>query len=70
MDRPSSRSFLVRLWHEPAEAGNAWHGEVESIQSGDVVAVPSLDAALERIQQAGGDDRSPAPHPRIDCRTD
>jgi len=54
-------SFLVRLWHEPPEAGGAWRGEVESIQSGQLVTVQSLDEALEIIRQAVGQAQPPNP---------
>ena len=48
----SYRSFLVRLWREPGAEGDAWRGEVEHIQSGGVVAVVSLEAALRLIRRA------------------
>jgi hypothetical protein len=53
-------SFLVRLWHEAPEAGGAWRGEVESIQSGQLVTVQSLDEALEIIRQVVGHSQPPA----------
>jgi len=53
----------VRLWREPPETGGAWRCEGERIQNGELVTVESLDAALELIDQAVGDDRPPGPHP-------
>jgi hypothetical protein len=51
---PSYRSFLVRLWRDPPEAGGAWRGEVESIQSGELLAVESLEQALAILWRATG----------------
>ncbi|CAA9278287.1 MAG: hypothetical protein AVDCRST_MAG26-3194 [uncultured Chloroflexia bacterium] len=59
MDSPSYRSFLVRLWREPAATG-PWRGEVESIQSGQTVTAESLDTTLEIIRQAIANSQSPA----------
>ncbi len=59
MDSPSYRSFLVRLWREPSAAGT-WRGEVESIQSGQIVLVETLDDVLELIRQAVGTSQPPA----------
>ena len=59
MDTPFYRSFLVRLWHEPAAPGS-WRGEVESIQSGSTVTGESLDATLEIIRLAVGNSHSSA----------
>lgn len=59
MDTPAYRSFLVRLWREPAATG-AWRGEVESIQSGQLVTAESLDSTLEIIRQAVGTSQLPA----------
>ena len=59
MDSPSYRSFLVRLWREPSAAG-AWHGEVESIQSGQILPVETLDDVLVLIRQAVGTSQPPA----------
>lgn len=69
MDNPSYHSFLVRLWREPPTADGAWRGEVESIQSGQLVSVQSLDQALALIREAVGVSHrpaAPAPTPRID----
>lgn len=49
---PSYRSFLVRLWREPSKAGGKWRGEVESIQSGEIMLVDSLDQALVLLRRA------------------
>ncbi len=66
MDSPSYRSFLVRLWHEPS-AADSWRGEVESIQSGHIVAADTLDTTLEIIRQAVGNSQPPAsPTPTSD----
>ena len=54
MDTPFYRSFLVRLWREQGAASGAWRGEIESIQSGQLVTVQSLDEVLEFIRQAAG----------------
>jgi len=51
MDDSSYRSFLIRLWCEPAVADDPWRGEVEHIQSGVVVAVFSIEEALSLIRQ-------------------
>lgn len=51
---PSYRSFLVRIWRDSPEAGGSWHGEVELIQSGEVVAVDSLEQALAIMRRAAG----------------
>ncbi|MBA3943925.1 MAG: hypothetical protein H0X37_05110 [Herpetosiphonaceae bacterium] len=51
MDEPSYHSFLLRLWREPQLAGNGWHGEIESIQTGSIIAVSSLKDAFRVIQQ-------------------
>lgn len=51
IETASYRSFLVRLWREPGVEGDAWRGEVEYIQSGMVVAVASLEEALDVICQ-------------------
>jgi hypothetical protein len=53
---PSYRSFLVRLWREPGAAVDTWRGEVEHIQSGAVVAVSSLDEALNLIRRSAARD--------------
>lgn len=51
---PSYRSFLVRLWRDPPETGGGWRGEVESIQSGEIVTVDSLEQILAILQQVAG----------------
>ena len=61
MDTPFYRSFLVRLWREPPKTSGAWRGEVESIQGGQLVAVQSLDEALQFIRQAAETSQPPAP---------
>lgn len=53
MDLPSAyRSFLVRLWRDLPDG--AWRGEVESIQSGELVHIGSLEEIIETIRQAAG----------------
>ena len=59
MDTPFYRSFLVRLWREQGAADGAWRGEIEAIQSGQLVTVQSLDEALEFIRQAAGNSQPP-----------
>jgi hypothetical protein len=59
VDSPSYRSFLVRLWRDPV-AVDVWQGEVESIQSGQVMTAESLDTLLEVIRQAAGISQPPA----------
>ena len=60
MDTRFYRSFLVRLWREQGAADCAWRGEIEAIQSGQLVAVQWLDEALEFIRQAAGCSQPPA----------
>src|SRR5262245_28703015 len=68
MDTAFYCSFLVRLWREPPEVSGAVRGEVEAIQSGQVVMVHSLDEALELLRQAVGHSQPPAsPTPESDC---
>lgn len=55
MDDPSYRSFMVRLWQEPATSEALWRGEVESIQSGRVVTVSSLEEVLCLIRHTAAD---------------
>jgi hypothetical protein len=57
---PSYRSFLVRLWRDPPGAGGAWRGEVESIQSGELVCAGSLDEVIGSIRRAAGIASPPA----------
>ena len=69
MDNPSYRSFLVRLWRDSPEAVGVWRGEVESIQSGQLVTVRLLDEALEFIRQAADGSQPPAaPMPKSKVR--
>jgi len=47
---PSYRSFLVRLWRDPPDG--PWRGEVESIQSGELVCVGSLEDCIRIMRRA------------------
>lgn len=49
---PSYRSFLVRLWRDPADG--PWRGEVESIQNGELECVESFEALIEILRRAAG----------------
>jgi hypothetical protein len=48
----------VRLWYEPPDGG--WRGEVESIQSGELVPIESLEQIVALILQAAGITQMPA----------
>lgn len=60
---PSYRSFLLRLWREPALAGESWRGEIEYIQSGTVVAITSLEEAFHLIRRAADTERASPSEP-------
>ncbi len=60
MDSACYRSFLVRLWCESPASGGTWRGEFESIQSGQVVTVRSLDELLAFLRQAVEQSQPPA----------
>jgi hypothetical protein len=45
-------SFLLRLWREPGAGDGSWRGEVEIIQSGDLIAVSSPEEAFDMILRA------------------
>ena len=55
-------SFMVRLWCEPQAASGeetAWHGELESVQSGQTWRFQGVDALLRlMVAQLAG----PGPH--------
>jgi hypothetical protein len=69
VENSSYRSYLLRLWHEPPDAHD-WYGEVESIQSGQLVAIHSLDEALAVIRQAVENDPPPAtPSRKAEAKT-
>lgn len=68
---PSYRSFLVRLWQDPASVEGRWRGEVEHIQSGTLIEISSLAEVFSLIgrsveereeQQSRGGDVGPRPH--------
>jgi hypothetical protein len=74
MDDPSYHSFLVRLWRVPGEADGPWRGEVESIQSGAIIAISSLEEAFSLIRQtADGDEEhrfARGSHPHVTPKSD
>lgn len=49
---PSYRSFLVRFWRDPPDG--PWCGEVESIQSGELVCVGSFEELIRMMRRAAG----------------
>ena len=65
IDDPSYVSLLVRLWREPGNSSEAWCGEIEEIQSGEIVVASSLEEVLTLIQRtvAGDAERRRATDP-------
>lgn len=51
-EAPHYRSFLLRLWRDPGSEQSAWQGEIEVIQSGDLLSVSSLEEAFSVILHA------------------
>ena len=52
IDDPSYVSLMVRLWREPGNSSEAWRGEIEEIQSGEIVVASSLEEVLTLIQRS------------------
>ncbi len=54
IEGPSYKSFLIRLWREPAseqpEQTAHWHGELEHIQNGHRWTFDSLDHLFDLIR--------------------
>lgn len=58
------RSFVVRLWRaEDAPPAAPWHGEIESIQSGQQWHFAALPATFEQFQLVLGAEAPPLPDP-------
>lgn len=53
MDPVSYASFMIRVWRDPAGESDAeepmWVGEIESVQSGQVVPFRGLEALAELL---------------------
>ena len=61
---PEYRSFVVRLWRaEDAAPAAPWHGEIESIQSGQQWRFVALPATFEQFQLALCAEVAPLPAP-------
>jgi hypothetical protein len=67
MEPPGYRSYLVRLWREPAVGGGEqWCGEAEHIQSGRTWRFASLEALAALFLAATVAPQAPPGGPRPD----